>query len=53
MFTVHCRNRTSYREVEDLDNNNFHQTREGGRIWSGLVDSIRNIKFINSHAQRK
>ena len=51
-----CRDRTSYREVEDLDNNNYnspHQHREGSRIWSGLVDGIRNIKFLNSHAQRK
>ena len=51
-----CRNRTSYREVEDLDNNNYHstsQTRERTRIWSGMMESIRNIKFLNSHAQRK
>ena len=53
---LYSRTRPSYREVEDLDNNNFHstqQTREGSRIWSGLVDSIRNIKFLHSHAQRK
>lgn len=54
---LYNRNRTSYHEVEDLDNNNYHstnhQTREGSRIWGGLVESIRNIKFLNSHAQRK
>merc|ERR550525_259083 len=54
---LYSRTRPSYHEVEDLDNNNYHssnqQTREGARIWSGLVDSIRNIKFLNSHAQRK
>ena len=57
LYMLLCRNRTSYHEVEDLDNNNYHstnhQTREGSRIWGGLVESIRNIKFLNSHAQRK
>ena len=56
LSSLYNRDRTSYREVEDVDNNNFNcaqQTREGSRIWSGLKESIRNIKFINSHAQRK
>jgi len=48
------RNRPNYREVQDLDNKNTnHQAEEGNSIWSGFMDSIRNMKFLHSHAQRK